>query len=144
MQFSQRASSAITYGKLLGIPLLIVTFFHPVPGVWSAFWNVIMNPSSDMSTRVLIGVLYGAIFLVLAITAFKGLRIFGFVIFLTLIAVLTWFLVDQGLVGFNSKEAFGWFGIIIATLFGYVAVFGATIYRVLTGRVSTDSEDPDT
>lgn len=144
MQLSKTAARLVNYGKLIGIPILIISFFHPITGVWSAFWNIIMNTAADTSTRLVVAVLYGAAFILLGVTALKGLKVFGFVIFMVIIATITWFLVDQGMVSFKSKEDFGWFGIVIAVLFGYVAVYGASIYRVLTGRVSTDSEDPDT
>ncbi len=144
MNMSSQTLKIINLLKLIGVPILVISFFHPMAGVWSALSDVIMNSDVKGSSRTLVAVLYGTIFATLVFTAWKGLRVVGFLLFVIVVGAFTFWLYDTGKVSFDSAKSIGWLGVIVAILVGYVGVFGANIYRIVTGRLSADSDDADT
>lgn len=134
----------VFYTKLIGTPLLIGSFIHPMDGVWNAVYDVFMSGEVDASTKALVGFIYAVGFIVLFFTAFKNLGWWGLGVLFAGTGIVMWFLQDQGLVSFDSRDNFGWAGLITAIVVGYIGVFGANLYRIITGRYATDSHDPDT
>lgn len=144
MQVSSLTGRFIFWLKLIGVPLIIITFMHPMNGVWSAMRDVFLSSTTNSSTKLLVGIIYLIGFTILFATAWKNLRIWGLLLLLGLSGAIIWFLQQNGLVSFDTGTEAGWAAIFVLIVVGYIGVFGAKIYWALTGRYATDAEDPDT
>lgn len=144
MQVPSFTDRFIFWLKLIGVPFIIISFMHPMSGMWSAVRDVFLSSTTLSSTKLLVGIIYLIGFSILFATAWKNLRLWGLALLLGLAGAIIWFLQQNGLVSFDSGVEAGWAAIFVLILLGYIGVFGAKIYYLLTGRYSTDSDDPDT